>query len=240
MIKIIKLNRGTNYLIDKNTNEIIEKYDPENTDIVLVVRLEDGSVLNVDSSQIHQQVGGSIYFDYFEDRYLIDDDYQDLLIRSGYIVIDDYDKKFEMDREKGIELRKNIIEKIKGKCNNDPIDYDVPLDINHGINETKIEFEKGGFRYTVYINTINNIVTKNQTRKMNQLPFYPFDKNMDKYGTLYLSMFCQKLEPVDSPNSRFEIAEDFISKLIKSLSEIDNQVHYVPLMIKKRIVHWIA
>ena len=33
----------------------------------------------------------------------------------------------------------------------------------------------------------NFIVNKNHIRKDNDLSFYPFDKSMDKYGTIYVS-----------------------------------------------------
>ena len=113
MIKIIKIDNKENYFINKITEDKIEKYDSDNENLVLVTRLEDGSRLNVESTQIHQQYGGSIYFDYLDDRYLIDDNYQDILIRAGYIVLNKYDKEQENDKEIGLEIRNNLIQRIK-------------------------------------------------------------------------------------------------------------------------------
>lgn len=239
MIKIIKIDNRYNYLINKITQEKIEKYDPDIENLVLVTRLEDGSVLNVESSQIHQQYGGSIYFDYLDDRYLIDDNYQDILIRSGYIVLNDYDIKQENNKNNGLELRNSLMQKIKVAVYKiDTSNYDRYITKLPNVNEVKIIFEKSGYKFTVYFNTVNNIVNKNQQRKLNRLPFYPFSKDMDKYGTIYVSIFCQKIE-IGESNIKYEIAENFIGDFIKILSEKDkeDQFHYVPLIVKKRIVN---
>ena len=241
MIKIIKMDNKQNYFIDKNTHEKIEKYDPDIESLALVTRLEDGSRLNVESSQIHQQYGGSIYFDYLEDRYLIDDNYQDILIRAGYVVLNDYDRKQENNKSIGLEIRNLLMQKIKNATYKiDTSDYDEYVTKLPNINEVKIVFEKEGYKFTIFFNTVNNIVNKNQQRKLNQLPFYPFSKDMDKYGTVYISIFCQKMEVGEFGNVKYEIAEKFISDFIRILSKEDDsndQFHYVPLMVKKRIIN---
>lgn len=252
MNKIIRLNKD-NYMIDKITNEIIKKYDPSNENLILVLKLEDGSTLNVEASQIHELYSGSIYFDYTDingtDRYFIDDDYQDWMIRCGYIVLDDYDIKKITDKNEGIKIRNELTSKIKEisslydfwriEFNSDSFDVSYP-----GMSQTKIQFQKEGYEFSVYFNTINNIVSKNQQRRMNGLPFFPFNKNMDKYGTIYISIFCRKISDIDFNFRRYNIADDFIRKFIKKLTdeysysiiEDDNhQFHYVPLIIKKKI-----
>ena len=88
MVKTVRLNKKENYLIDKNGN-ILEKYDP-NIPSDLIIKLDD-SMLKVDSSNIKVEYGGQIVVQYNGDKFIIDDGYQNVLVKAGYIVYKDYD-----------------------------------------------------------------------------------------------------------------------------------------------------
>ena len=115
-MKVLVIGLGS---MGRRRIRLIKKYDPSNENLILVLKLEDGSILNVEASQIHEQYSGSIYFDYTDingtDRYFIDDDYQDWMIRCGYIVLDDYDIKKITDKNEGIKIRNELTSKIKDK-----------------------------------------------------------------------------------------------------------------------------
>lgn len=237
MMKVIKT--GTeNYFYDKVTNNLIERYDPDNENLVLVVAMENGSILNVENKKINYGYGGQIYFEYDDDKYIIDDGYQDLLIRAGYIVMNNYDQKQIEEKEFGISIRNKfqqyileIIEKMW-----DTKEYDN-FKVENNFKDIKVSLEKDNFRFTMYIDTVNSIVNKNQQRKVNRLPFYPFIKDMDKYGTMYLSIFCEKLEATEEINKKYEIAENMVIKLIELLNEYsrDDKYRFERIIIKKRI-----
>lgn len=240
MIKSVKLNED-NFIVDTEKHEIVKKYDPTNPNLNIVITLEDGSMLLVESYEIKEQYPGSYYFDYNGDRYFIDDDYQDCLIRCGYVVLDDYNNKLELDKDAGIKIRNDLMNKIKNVSSKFKTDsYDsVTIDSNL-MNEVKVQFYKKGYKFTVYFSTINNIVTKNQQRKLNELPFFPFDKGMDKYGTIYVSIFCKKIDDIEFNHDRYHIADDFIMKFIKELSDEyeDHKFQYSHLLIKRKIINY--
>jgi hypothetical protein len=226
--------------------------------------MEDGSSLMIEHDKIIKQYGGFYYFDYDEDRYMINDENNDILIRAGYIVLDNYDNIFIEDKEEGLKIRNGIFDHIRNSIFNNILGEedeslknknDIFDNIRNSIfkeldnnkysidnkekTKIKIIFLNGSFKYTVYINTINNIVNKNQNRKANNLPFYPFNKNMDKYGTLYCSIFCEKqvFDNVDNHLS-YKLADEFISEFINILNaDTPSKYHFSPLIIKRRLIN---
>ena len=91
MILTVKLGQD-NFIPDKNTGEIVERYDPTNKDVELTIKLPD-STLIVDGTNIQQQYGGNSIVQYNNDRFIIDDGYQNTLIKCGYIVYQEYEYK---------------------------------------------------------------------------------------------------------------------------------------------------
>ena len=114
----------------------------------------------------------------------------------------------------------------------------IPVDwFSRALPYSDIKFNDGNFIYRINFNTVNNIVTKNQKRKENSLPYFPFDKNMDKYGTIYITVYAQKTKKLtqEEGNNKFILADDLIFKLIKSLGK---EYKYLPMTITKRIMYW--
>lgn len=242
MIKTIKLDGKNNYLVDSNTGEIVYKYD-ENKDLKLIITLDD-SQLTISNQKISRQFDGQIIVQHNNDRYIIDDGYYNTLIKSGYIVFSIYDEINIDDKEFGIELRDTIIKhirsvltKIDKKFNFANPDADT-LEYYGNKTVLKVDSAQGEYSYTFIFDTINNMVNKNQGRKDNGLTFYPFKKSMDRYGTIYLSVFCQKNRHIlyNTPRKKYIIPDNIIKELIKELNT-DNQFHYVSNQIKRHLVY---
>lgn len=242
MIKVIKTDNKNNFFYDKKTEEKLNKYDPDNTDIILRTELEDGSILEVDHSAISINNGSQLYFEYNNDKYIIDDGYQDLLVRAGYIILNDYNTRFIDEKDNGLVIRdklRSFVTEIIEKMWDDKecLNYEV----SKNMQELVITFSRGSYDFTVNIDTVNNIVTKNQIRKENNLPFYPFLKNMDKYGTLYLSIFAKKNDDSDEITEKYESAERFIlnlCNLLNTYAEQGDEYKFERIIIKKRLNNW--
>lgn len=236
MVKVLKIDNINNYLVNE-TGDLAYIWDPN---CKLYTKLEDGSILMVDSSQIRQQYGGTIFFDYENDKYIIDDGYQDALIRAGYIVLNEYSSKNIFDKEKGMEVRGKLFSYVGNVLLNNYTNQDnVCIEIKDN-QEIKLTFEKSDYKFTVSIDTINNIVTKNQKRKLNTLPYYPYAKEMDKYGTLYLSIFAKKIDIFAEDRDKYKIAEDFMADLVNLLNKESTHDRYriEKLLTKKKILNW--
>lgn len=224
MIFTVKLDKKNNYFLDKTTGEIIEKYDSENKNLQLKL-----SSRIIDGSSIIQEYGGQIVVQESEDKYIIDDGYRNILIKAGYIVYRQYDIDRIEDFKLGNEIRSNLIDAVRASimkvCNN--------CTIKSIGNETMIEISENGYAYIIRLDTISNIVNKNYKRKDNSLTYYPFEKSMDKYGTIYMSIFAQKL--YNNDNDKYETANNIIRDLIK---ELGIEYHYTSVSIKGQVLYW--
>lgn len=236
MVKVLKIDNNNNYLVNE-TGDLAHNWEPN---CKLYTKLEDGSILMVDPSQIRQQYGGTIFFDYENDKYIIDDGYQDILIRAGYIVLNNYSSENIYDREKGLEVRNKLFNYVDNIIFDNYVYQSMHELETKESQEIKLTFEKFGFRFTVYIDTINYIVTKNQRRKLNMLPYYPYAKEMDKYGTLYLSIFAKKIDIFAEDRDKYKIAEDFMADLVNLLNKesIHDRYRIEKLLSKKKILNW--
>lgn len=247
MIKTIKLDGKDNYLFDTNTGDIVYQYD-DDKDLQLVLTLDD-SVLNISKKKISRQFDGQIIVQHNDDRYIIDDGYYNTLIKSGYIVYNAYDEiNIDPDfKEHGIVLRDGIIKQLRQVIMEINKEYNfingaAPTEptLEYSGNKTtlKIDSENGDFSYTFVFDTINSMVNKNQGRKENDLTFYPFKKSMDRYGTIYLSVFCQKNRHIEdnTPKKKYIVPDSIIKEIIKKLNDVD-QYHYVSNQVKRRVVY---
>lgn len=239
MIKFIRINDMNKFI--GVGGEVLNKYDPNNSDLKLILNLQDGSVLKVNASEINQMIDGRIIFDYSGDRYIIDDGFQDNLIRSGYIILNDHDKK-HMDVEDGIKTRMEFFDFIKEcvstKWKNPKYSiYDIETSKNN--QNLSMKFSNNGFEYTCSIDTINNIVTKNQKRTKSDLPLYQFIREMDKYGTMYITIFCKRIEGgEDDHKEKYIYGHNFIIELIKVLnknSKPNDRYHFTKVINKRRL-----
>lgn len=240
MISTVRLDNN-NYIIDKSTGEIIDRYDPANKNVELHLTLPE-SILVVDGENIVQEYGGNIIVQYNDDRYIIDDGFANTLIKCGYIVYKDYDVEHKVSPSVGKTLRNSIIESIREllpglakKYNIKGSDLSKLVTCEGNESIVYIGNESDHFTYMIKFNTVNFIVNKNHIRKDNSLSFYPFDKSMDKYGTIYLSVFAQKNFNKFNDPDKYSIPDAFIRDLV---SQLGIDYHYISLPIKSRVIYW--
>ena len=234
MTKTIRLDNINNYLISASTGELIPKYDPNNDDIQLVLQL-DNSRLIVDSKNITMEYGNQIVVRYNDDLFIIDDGHQPILIKSGYIVYKNYDQENILNRDEGVSKLSEImtladdqVAQLMYRTDDEWSCIDVDNAKYH-----EYSFNHKGFDFYIKLNTVTSIVTKNQLRKDNSLPFYPFDKSMDKYGTIYISIFAQKSDENVDNSVKYDVANDFVKNLIAAMGP---DFHFISQVIKRRIV----
>lgn len=234
--KLIKLDQKNNFLFNSKTDEFVDKYDHENPDLKLVIKLDDDSILTVNAEKIKIGYGNQIVVDYNDTRFIIDDGYQDILIKAGYIVYMNYDTENILDREVGIEVRDDIHSRVVDSITNVLLnDLNVSYDTDNNSNDSTLIFIKDNYQYTVVVDTINSIVSKNQERRDNSLPFYPFTKDMDKYGAMYISIFAKKIAKIenDVANTKYKTADELIKNIIL---KVGPEYHYVNQRITKRLI----
>jgi hypothetical protein len=230
MTKTIKLDKVHNYFIDTKTGVILDSYDPYNPNIELVLNLED-SCLKVSSTNIKQQYGGDIIVQYNNDKHIIDDYHQNTLIKCGYIVYQNYDLERILDYKVGCKIKSIIMDDIIENTKDVLYDHNIDIDIHD--NEFRINDKESNYLYTVRFSTVNDIVNKNHMRKDNNLSFYPFNKSMDKFGSIYLSIFAKNNAEEDS-KAKYNLPNTFIRELINNLGD---DYHYVSLPIKSKILY---
>lgn len=229
MVYTVKLDKN-NYFLDKSTGNIVDRYDPTNKNLELILTLPD-SILKVDASSIIQEYGGSIAIQHLDNKYIIDDGYQDIMIKCGYIVYKNYDHERINNITKGLEIRNKLIKDVRDALNKLAADKSLYSVFTKG-NETIMRIYTNNYCYKFRFDSISSIVTKNYARKDNGLTYYPFDKSKDKYGTIYVSIFAKKLE-ASKDNNKYDTPNNIITELIKLLGL---EYHFVSMPIKGRIL----
>lgn len=237
MINTIKLDGRDNYFIDNDTGEIIDRYD-SSKNLGLHIKLGD-SILIVDRSKIIQGYGGIVSVEYDPYKFIIDDGYYNLLIKAGYIVYQNYDNEKEYNPVKGKVIRDEIVNDIRKILPGLSLKYNSKESTdNFSFKDSEsmitIGDESDHFSYIIKFNTVGNIVNKNHGRKENDLTFYPFNKSMDKFGCIYVSVFCQKNHKCKNFADKYELPDLVIKDLVQKLG---NKYHYTSLPVKGQIVY---
>lgn len=228
MVKTIRLGED-NYFVGENGSKVMRYTEG----LDLVISKDDGSTLLVDNDHVTIQYGGQIVVQHNEDRYIVDDGYQNELIKAGYVVYDNYDKERIEDRNFGSKINKEIKDKIKSIITSQ---FDNVRVEQQAFKSMVFTIESEEVKTTIVVDTVQNIIEKNQNRKDNSLVFYPFDKNMDRYGTVYVSIFMQrKAGKLEKKEVKLAGANKVINELIRELGE---KYHYVNTPVKKRLLYW--
>ena len=95
------------------------------------------------------------------------------------------------------------------------------------------DIEKSGDDIDIRINTVEEVVEMNHKRKDNDLPFYPFNKDMDKYGTVYVSVFYKKKSPTGS------YPKEIVDTLIKNVMvKFGADYHYTSVRVRSSVIKW--
>lgn len=241
--KIIHLDGVNNYFREFDNKEKISKDLPENMSTYELVVKGKKYEMVVNGSKIEFNICGQPYFNHNGIKYVIDNGRQNYLIRSGYLVIGEYDHtRYEESTGRGIRKRDKIMDKFYNYLLSDSKKSFKHLEkFKDSITFT---YEENGFQYSVSIDTIESLVRKNNIRKDRGLPFYPFNKDMDNYMTFYLSIFCKDVSDKNMHSvEKYYDADQIVSKLREILAYIINEtddqlVEFSPVIIKKRILYY--
>lgn len=227
-MKVIRIDNESNYFVDAATGQKIRKYDP-NKKLTLHAFIDGNGEIKVSSILFKTSKFGLPMFSFNCENYLVDDGYNPLLIRAGYIVKNEYDtiksaKKFKDNIIERDEFRKRVIDTVKSNMDHSNFKE------NDNAGRFSWSMIDKGYKFTFVTDVIDNLIRYNQQRKELDLPFYPFLKTMDNFGTLYFRVFCEKVfseNEVDiNDDIRLEIAEDYINKLILKLTSLDKDNNY--------------
>lgn len=245
MIKIIKLDPSSeSYIYSKSTNNKISKLDYNNNDLMIHISDKDLGELTFSMEDVCKQYGGLYYIEHNNDKLLLDDGYYDVLCRAGYLVLGDYDKAF-LNKEEGQEILKKIQQDVSEGILKMVDDYLPENMFLQDSTDSSITINSLYYSYSIYIEPITSIIAENQKRKLNDLPYYPYQKDMDKYGTFYVRSFIKLLptvkyekEIIDNGISKYTEMNDLVRNFIITINNLDpkNNYHYEPVTIKKMII----
>ena len=242
MVKTIKLDGRNNYLFDPKTDEIIPKYESnlkdKYPDFKLRLKLPDQSILTVDGDNITEEYGGDIIIQYNNDKFIIDDGYQPILLKAGYMIYQNYDRDKHYDKASGIQLRDSIMNDIENVFTKWMSSYlnEAQIDKIGNSELSMVTYDPtSGFNYKINAETVPSIVTKNHMRKDNSLSFYPFSKRMDRYGTIYIDIFGQRILESAKDADRFTFPDKFIKYLTE---ELGPNYHFDAQIVRKRLVDY--
>ena len=156
--------------------------------------------------------------------------YYNKLIKAGYFVYKDYDRERVEDPDMGVELRKELFVRVMEKLYDTLKDLPDFEDISY---DHEYRFSYSSCKYTIRLDSVSAMVNKNMDRKDNNLKYYPYDKNVDKYGCLYLRIYGQNTseESDDTKNRRYA------SKIVKKTLSKMGEYHFKDLPIRTRIVY---
>lgn len=239
MVETIKTNYTDSYFFDNNTNQRIDRYTP-NENIMFKFKKNDDLTIYVYPNSLKVDSSGNTYFQYENDKYFISDGYQDEMVRCGYFIMDNYDKMWIKEKEEGIRLRDEFLNILKQILEDYPIENQFKgIHFKTEITRyaIKMEFQYKGFYYHFMINTVNYIVTQNEKRKEKNMAFFPF-ANVDKYGSLYFSGFCRKLDivPQKDYDMKYKIIDQIVGYFHNHMkNSIHHNFHYWMLSVNRRI-----
>jgi hypothetical protein len=245
MTKVIILDGEENTFFDSVSCIPQKKFLPDDERQSLRVVLKDDSAVIIGHDMIHEEYGGHLSFVFDGIKYIVDDGYRNSLARAGYIVFQNYDNEKEYNYNNGQALNEKIFDDIR----------EASAVIEKEISEDSSKFTSfsyrsagsqysavlsdGIYKYTVDIVTNSDIVAKNRKRKINNLSFYPFEKNMDRYGTVYMAIYCEKIfsivdEHVVPKYYKYNVCDDIVKLYINHLHEY----HYDQMEITRHIVKY--
>ena len=168
MVKTIKLDGRNNYLFDPESDEIISKYSSDlkkkYPHFKLRLTLPDQSILTVNGDNITEEYGGDIIVQYNNDKFIIDDGYQPVLLKAGYMIYQNYDIDKLYDKATGIQLRESIMNDIEKAFTKWMSDYlnEAQIDKIGNSELSLITYDPAsGFNYKINAETVQSIVTKN-------------------------------------------------------------------------------
>ena len=206
---ILRTNWTNCYFLDAETNTPSDKFiESPNT-----LLFYNGAIIDVNLDTRTNVIVGK---DSNGSTYVIDDGYRNTLVRAGYIVYKNYDEIQVTDKNDGPRIHDELISILYEAIKKSFPDMDIHIsDLFNGY-----EFEKDGYKFTILLNHNVDIVKKNQERKINGLQFYPFDKRMDNYGTLYIMIYCQKITDQESSSKSNMMVDNMLASIITNSDDL--------------------
>lgn len=219
---ILKTNMETCYFYSNDTNEKSDKFI-ESPNLKLYY---NGDIIDVNlDSRTNVIVGKNNN----GTTYVVDDGYRNVLLRAGYIVYKNYDEIQVVDKNDGPKIKDELIDTLYQAINNSYPNYiDSIDDLFNGY-----EIEKEGYKFSIFLYHNVDIVKKNQERKINGLQFYPFDKRMDNYGTLYIMIYAQRITNQEPQSKANILVDNALTNIITNtddlkfvVMDINNPLYY--------------
>lgn len=210
---VLKTNQDSCYFYDSDTNTQSRKFiESPNLSLIFIDNEERKELDNV---YLDPRTNVIVGRDVNGTTYVIDDGYRNSMIRAGYLVYKNYDELKINDRNEGAKIHDELVYLVSQAIKKafPTIERNV---IGFSENYTLID---DGYRFTIGIYSNIDIVKKNQERKINGLQFYPFDKRMDNYGTLYITIHCQRIEE-NNENKSTVIADNILKSIIDNTEDI--------------------
>ncbi len=213
---VLKTKEDNCYFYNNNTGEKSVRYiDSPNLSLIYMDGAEEKRIDNVHIDPRTNVIVGKDN----STTFIIDDGYRNSMIRAGYLVYKDYDTCHITDKVEGNIIHENLIEEISQAI----IKYDIG-NVNSYV-ENSIQgssesyyIEQDGYEFNITLYDNINIVKINEERKINGLQFYPFDKNMDNFGTIYISIYCRKIGETSVKNT--VIADNILKNIIDNTENI--------------------
>lgn len=198
------------------SGKVVDKFEPGCSleyegKLVPLTRTYGGLIVSTDDSNL-----------------LVDDPYITKLYKAGYIVYKNYDKERS-------DFPASFTDKMYQKYS-DALYSAADLATSHapqwgGANEIWLQNEND---FVIFrLNRVIDIVEMNKKRKDNDLTFYPFNKDMDKNATLYLSVFYKRKKK----NATYPKA--LVDSTIKeSLIMIGADYHFSSMPVRGMVAKW--
>ena len=202
-------------LISKS-GKIIDKFEPGCTILyegkqVPLTRTYGGLIVSTDDSNL-----------------LVDDPYITKLYKAGYIVFKNYDKERS---DFGSDFTDDMYQTYSNALYEAADTSSSHAPAWGGANEIWLENESDFIIFR--LNRVIDIVEMNKKRKDNDLTFYPFNKDMDKNATLYLSVFFKrKKKDASYPKA-------VVDAIIKeSLITMGADYHFSSMPVRGMVAKW--
>lgn len=223
MITRILKTGGDNFFVNHD-DSISMKYDPLNNKLFKIINKDDDGNVNIKEIPIDDikiQIGGQIMTMINGVKYIIDDGFRNKLEAVGYIYLDtDATESIIVDdnvREIKFTLLRDLKKYAIQMMNEKSIIKSVE---NNTSSELLIVLEQAGYKITIEIETINHLIDKNLKRGKNNLPLYPYNRDIDKNLGLYFKVFFEKIDSscaVKNSKEMNSFAVDFIRNLVSKV-----------------------
>lgn len=215
--KLLKVGTDVYFVNKDGSKPACQKFDGKHK---LLVQFDD-STLEVPEEKISEGYGNIISFQYNDTNYIVDDGYRNSLVRSGYFISKDYGvnkSRLTLPVQKCEQINRDLIAELKYVLEND---YEV---------------HTFGYKITVNLFSISQLVNCNQRRKHNNLAFYPFESKLDKWMNIYYAVYLEREEVRSARKDALDEADKIIGKLQKYWELKDKGNYVLPMIIKKKVV----